>query len=95
MAAAPLRTGPARIFTEMSGANICLFNEAPKAVREAGFRFISYLLQPWPHVHAAMLVHLLAAVRVEETVDEARAAAAAGHAHGRPASGPPASSSPV
>ncbi|MGI5401450.1 ABC transporter substrate-binding protein [Streptomyces sp. CA-135486] len=122
IAAAPLPAGPAGTFTEMGGANICLFNKAPKKVQEAGFRFISYLLSTskngdfvkassylpnrtstineledfyaqnpipatavremahavdpptiaaWPQITAAVVIHLLAAVRGDETVEDA------------------------
>lgn len=122
MAAAPMPAGPAGTFAEMGGANICLFNKAPKKMQEAGFRFITYLLstskngdfvrasnylpnrrstieelkgfyaqnpvpavavaqmehaidpptvQSWPQLAGSILVHLLAAVRGEETVEDA------------------------
>lgn len=122
MAAAPMPAGPAGTFSELGGANICLFNRASKTVQAAGFRFITYLLSTskngefvkasnylpnrrstvtelkdfyaqnpipamavaqmdhavdpptvaaWPQIAAAVLVHLLAAVRGETSVDEA------------------------
>ncbi|GAB3838155.1 ABC transporter substrate-binding protein [Dactylosporangium cerinum] len=126
MAAAPMPAGPAGAFSELGGANICLFNKAPKNVQAAGFRFISYLLstsnngdfvkasnylpnrastvealkdyyaqnpipatavgqlqhavdpptvQGWSQAAAAILVHLMNAVRGDETVESALAKA--------------------
>ncbi|MFJ6200065.1 ABC transporter substrate-binding protein [Micromonospora sp. NPDC092111] len=122
MAVAPMPAGPAGTFSELGGANICLFNKAPKKVQAGGFRFITYLLsteqnaefvkasnylpnrrstldvlkgfyaqnpvpqtavaqmehaidpptvQSWPQMAGAILVHLLAAVRGEVTVEDA------------------------
>ncbi|GLK99204.1 ABC transporter substrate-binding protein [Dactylosporangium matsuzakiense] len=42
--AAPMPAGPAGSFSELGGANICLFSRAPKAEQQAGFKFITYLL---------------------------------------------------